>query len=107
MNLDKHRLTKNILVAAIMGASSVQVVVPPSLVYAANSVIANDTLPNGGHFVTGGQDGNITLNGNIMNITQDNINAVIKWKDFSIGANATVGYGYCKFIQLAKSECHA
>ncbi|WP_304065232.1 two-partner secretion domain-containing protein [Megamonas hypermegale] len=95
MNLDKHRLTKNILVAAIMGASSVQVVVPPSLVYAANQVIPNNTLPTGGKFVGG--DKIVTPDGNVMNITQDQVNAVIKWKDFSIGANATVNFNSTVF----------
>ena len=92
MNLDKHRLTKNILVAAIMGASSVQVVVPPSLVYAANQVIPNNTLPTGGKFVGG--DKIVTPGGNVMTITQNAPNAVITWKDFSIGANATVNFKY-------------
>lgn len=96
MNLDKHRLTKNILVAAIMGASSVQVVVPPSLVYAANSVVANDklpALPDGVNVNNPSEHVHIERPGNnVMNITQDQVNAVIKWKDFSIGANATVNF---------------
>lgn len=94
MNLDKHRLTKNILVAAIMGASSVQVVVPPSLVEAANSVVANDTVPVHGEFITGGS-GIINANGDIkgnLSVSQTGNNAVIKWNDFSIGANATVDF---------------
>lgn len=100
MNLDKHRLTKNILVAAIMGASSVQVVVPPSLVYAANSVVANDTVPVHGEFVTGGSDAIINEAGDIkgkLDVIQDQANAVIKWKDFSIGANATVNFNSTVF----------
>ena len=94
MNLDKHRLTKNILMAAIMGASSVQVVVPPSLVEAANSVVANDTVPVHGEFITGGS-GIINANGDIkgnLSVSQTGNNAVIKWNDFSIGANATVDF---------------
>lgn len=96
MNLDKHRLTKNILVAAIMGASSVQVVVPPSLVYAANQIIANNKLPDlPDHVDVNNPSEHVHIErpgNNVMNITQDQVNAVIKWKDFSIGANATVNF---------------
>ena len=44
-------------------------------------------LPDGG-------TGNVTINSanNIMNISQAEKNAVIQWKDFSIGANATVNF---------------
>lgn len=89
MKMDKHRLTRTILVAAFMGASSVQVVVPPDFVYAANQVVANNTLPSG---AVHGNDVQINQSGNIMNITQENVNSVIKWNDFSIGANATVNF---------------
>ena len=91
MNLDKHRLTKNILVAAIMGASSVQVVVPPSLVYAANSVVANDRLPTNGHVINGSVEIKDPIN-NQLDINQSSQNAIITWNDFSIGANATVNF---------------
>lgn len=63
------------------------------MAFAATSVIANNTLPSGGHFVHGGQDMNITKPNDLqMNVVQNAHNAVITWDDFSIGGSATVNF---------------
>lgn len=54
------------------------------------AALSNNTLPSGGSWV--GSNGSINQSGNIMNIIQQQQNAVIKWNDFSIGANATVNF---------------
>lgn len=56
----------------------------------AMAVPQNVTLPTGGQFV--GNNGNIAQSGSIMDIVQNEQNAVIKWQDFSIGGNATVNF---------------
>ena len=48
----------------------------------------NNTLPSGGSVVAGT---NVNIS-DPANITQESQNAVIQWKDFSIGANATVNF---------------
>lgn len=58
-----------------------------SPVYAA---IPNNTLPSGEQFVGG--SGSITKNGAHMDVVQQGQNAAIKWKDFSIGGNASVDF---------------
>ena len=77
---NKKLLTKSIAMAIFM--SSTLYTMP--ITYAAFN---NNTLPDGGM-------GNVTINSanNIMNISQAEQNAVIQWKDFSIGANATVNF---------------
>lgn len=58
---------------------------------AGNSVVANDTLPDLDRVVAG----NVTLSNplnNVLDVTQGDANAIINWKDFSIGANATVNF---------------
>lgn len=77
---NKKLLTKSIAMAIFM--SSTLYTMP--ITYAAFN---NNTLPDGG-------TGNVTINSanNIMNISQAEQNAVIQWKDFSIGANATVNF---------------
>ena len=77
---NKKLLTKSIAMAIFM--SSTLYTMP--ITYAAFN---NNTLPDGG-------TGNVTINSanNIMNISQAEKNAVIQWKDFSIGANATVNF---------------
>lgn len=65
--------------------------VMPTVVGAAgNTVVSNNTLPKGDISITGNHD--ISKNGNIMDITQTGKNGIIKWDDFSIGANATVNF---------------
>ena len=66
--------------------------VMPTVVGAAgNTVVSNNTLPSDIHTsITGNHD--ISKNGNSMDITQNGKNGIIKWEDFSIGANATVNF---------------
>lgn len=67
----------------------------PTVVGAAgNTVVSNNTLPTGGQSILGDHKGlnpNDIVN-NVMNITQTGKNGIIKWEDFSIGANATVNF---------------
>lgn len=58
---------------------------------AGNSVVANSTVPVLDGVVAGRVDIDNQIK-NIMNVTQQESNAIIKWKDFSIGANATVSF---------------
>lgn len=70
--------------------------------HAATSVVANNALPtlpmvngqikDGYGFVTGGSNTNIVTDGLQMNITQNNLNAVIKWGSFDVGGSATVNF---------------
>ena len=62
--------------------------VMPTVVGAAgNTVVSNNTLPSDTHTsITGNHD--ISKNGNSMDINQTGKNGIIKWEDFSIGANA-------------------
>lgn len=66
--------------------------VMPTVVGAAgNTVVSNNTLPSDTHTsITGNHD--ISKNGNSMDINQTGKNGIIKWEDFSIGANATVNF---------------
>lgn len=77
---NKKLLTKSIAMAIFM--SSTLYTMPIT-----HAAFNNNTLPDGG-------TGNVTINSanNIMNISQAEQNAVIQWKDFSIGANATVNF---------------
>ena len=57
------------------------------------AVPANATLPSGGTVVIG--NGKVTIGdpvNNVMNIKQDVKTSVIKWDDFSVGADATVNF---------------
>ena len=71
------------------------ILVMPTVVGAAgNTVVSNNTLPTGGQSILGDHKGlnpNDIVN-NVMNITQTGKNGIIKWEDFSIGANATVNF---------------
>lgn len=68
------------------------VVVPMAAGAAGNTVVSNNTLPTGGHSITNNHPELGTNNNNVMNITQNGKNGIIKWNDFSIGANATVNF---------------
>ena len=59
---------------------------------AGNSVIANDTMPTLDDVVAGISQSDIFQQGVIMDVQQRDTNAIIKWKDFSIGANSTVNF---------------
>lgn len=88
----KQRLKQQI--AACLLASFLAV---PAAVPAANTVISNVEVPTGGHTVGGNaqitypNEAGIKL-GDLVNIHQTTQNAAITWKDFSVGANATVNF---------------
>lgn len=83
---NKKLLTKSIAMAIFM--SSTLYTMPIT-----HAAFNNNTLPSGGSVVAGAIKGS---NNNIIsdptNITQTTQNAVIKWDDFSVGANATVNF---------------
>lgn len=87
----RNDLKKRVLAGLFAGAA-LCLAAPAAL--AANSPIPNNTLPSGGHFVAGGIDKNIIPNqaANRVDITQTDVNAVIKWESFNVGANATVNF---------------
>lgn len=58
---------------------------------AGNSVVANSTLPELDRVIAGNVTASSPLN-NMLNVAQKETNAIIAWKDFSIGANATVNF---------------
>lgn len=77
------------------------VVVPMAAGAAGNTVVSNNTLPTLDVSVTNNHtiDSNNTTHQ--MDVTQTGKNGVITWKDFSIGANATVNFkGEDKFNTL-------
>ena len=83
---NKKLLTKSIAMAIFM--SSTLYTMPIT-----HAAFNNNTLPDLGENI---KPGNVTINADqnkhIQNIIQDGSNAIIKWKDFSIGANATVNF---------------
>lgn len=78
---NKKLLTKSIAMAIFM--SSTLYTMPIT-----HAAFNNNTLPSGGSVVAGT---NVNIS-DPANITQESQNAVIQWKDFSIGANATVNF---------------
>lgn len=77
------------------------VVVPMAAGAAGNTVVSNNTLPTNGTSVMNNH--NIAKDDikHQMDITQTGKNGIITWKDFSIGANATVNFkGEDKFNTL-------
>lgn len=83
---------KRRVLAGLFAGAALCLAAPAAL--AADSPVPNGMLPDGGHFMVGGEDKNIVPNqaGNQMNITQSATNAVIKWDSFNVGANATVNF---------------
>lgn len=80
---NKKLLTKSIAMAIFM--SSTLYTMPIT-----HAAFNNNTLPSGGSVVAGQVVINDPDKANIINQTSQN--AVIKWNDFSIGANATVNF---------------
>ena len=78
---NKKLLTKSIAMAIFM--SSTLYTMPIT-----HAAFNNNTLPSGGSVVAGT---NVNIS-DPANITQESKNAVIKWDDFSVGANATVNF---------------
>lgn len=88
MSVRKNKnLARRIHIFLLAGAMAFVTAAP---VYA---IPTNTQLPSGGSFEYGGDKNGITFpTNNIMNIVQQDKNAVIKWQDFSIGADATVNF---------------
>lgn len=94
----QKNLKRNLLICLLAG-SAVMYTLP---LHAATSVVANNALPtlpmvngqikDGYGFVTGGSNTNIVTDGFQMNITQNDLNAVIKWGSFDVGGSATVNF---------------
>lgn len=93
MHKQEKNISKNIILGLMLGATTLY---QSTISYAAdNKAIPNNQLPSGGEVLKGSGLSNVsipTASNNILNITQDGTNAVIKWQDFSIGANATVNF---------------
>lgn len=97
--MSKHKNLKRNLLICLLAGSAVMYTLP---LYAATSVVANNALPtlpmvngqikDGYGFVTGGSNTNIVTDGLQMNITQNDLNAVIKWGSFDVGGSATVNF---------------
>ena len=92
----KHKQRLRQSIAMWMMASWLMIPLP--LQAAGNPVPGNMTLPTGGEFVVSGT-GSISSDAlsdsgknGVMDIKQNVDNAVIKWNDFSIGANAQVNF---------------
>lgn len=65
--------------------------VPMAVGAAGNTVVSNNTLPKDGESITRNHHFDTNAN-HVMNITQTGKNGIIKWDDFSIGANAAVNF---------------
>ena len=86
----QKNLKRNLLICLLAG-SAVMYTLP---LHAATSVVANNALPENGHFVND-KLGTILKNPNNsleMNITQSVNNAVITWDKFDVGGSATVNF---------------
>ena len=59
---------------------------------AGSSVVENNQMPTGGSFVAGSGSIANTDSNLILDIVQNGANSIIKWEDFSIGANGTVNF---------------
>ncbi len=89
--MSKHKKLKRNLLICLLAGSAVMYTLP---LHAATSVVANNALPENGHFVND-KLGTILKNPNNsleMNITQSVNNAVITWDSFDVGGSATVNF---------------
>lgn len=85
----KKNLKRNLLICLLAG-SAVMYTLP---LYAATSVIGNNTLPQNGQFVGGSAAGSIVPKGDLqLDVSQKYQNAVIKWDSFDVGGSATVNF---------------
>lgn len=89
----KTQLKKRVL-AGLLAGTALWLGMPAAL--AASGVVPNTQLPQGGHFIYGGNtiEGiKLDTDNAQMTITQNAQNAVIQWdKGFNVGANATVNF---------------
>lgn len=83
---NKKLLTKSIAMAIFM--SSTLYTMP---ITQASTALNNNFLPQNPNIINGKVEIK-TPDNNTMNINQGSPNAIIKWEDFSIGANATVNF---------------
>lgn len=94
MHKHEKNVSKNIILGLMLGATTLY---HSSTAYAAdNAVVPNNQVPHiGDNNPQKGVTGNVSINSgknNVLDVMQDGKNAVIKWNDFSIGANATVNF---------------
>ena len=82
-----QKLTRSVYLCLLAGAAAFCAAQPVW----ANTVIAGTQLPSGGRFL-GGQAITAAPGSSVLNIRQTAPNAVITWKDFSVGANAAVNF---------------
>lgn len=93
--MSKHekytRLKRQIALCLVMGAAMFSAA---PMAFAATSVIANNTLPSGGHSLMGNHTGldSGTSTNPTMNIHQTGQNGVITWESFNVGGSATVNF---------------
>lgn len=93
--MSKHekytRLKRQIGLCLAMGAAMFSAA---PMAFAATSVIANNTLPSGGHSLMGDHTGldSGTSTNPTMNIHQTGQNGVITWESFNVGGSATVNF---------------
>ena len=93
--MSKHekytRLKRQIALCLVMGAAMFSAA---PMAFAATSVIANNTLPSGGHSLMGDHTGldSGTSTNPTMNIHQTGQNGVITWESFNVGGSATVNF---------------
>lgn len=59
---------------------------------AGSNIVTNNQMPTGGSFVAGSSGSITSPDRLLMNIVQDGENSIIRWEDFSIGANGTVNF---------------
>lgn len=87
---NKRLLTKTIAMAIFMSSTLYTMPITQPTVQAATA-LDNNFLPQNPDIIHGQIDIN-NPNNNTMNINQGSQNAIIKWGDFSIGANGTVNF---------------
>ncbi len=90
----KSRLVKSICVVLLAGTAAFYSAQPAwaAVFPPVANVVSNNQLPQGGVFAAGSGSISQAAGQNIMNIVQNQANAVIKWNDFSIGADAAVNF---------------
>jgi len=69
---------RRLAIGALIGLTALQPVLPAA------------SIPTGGSFTAG--LGNISANGNVLNINQSSLRGIIDWKTFSIGQNSSVNF---------------
>ena len=86
----KKNLKRNLLICLLAG-SAVMYTLP---LHAATSVIGNTTLPGNILQQIGGVKPDRDNVNHVLDVTQSNPNAFIKWDSFDVGGSATVNFDY-------------